>query len=79
MMAEPDWNSIRSRMMALTLKRLAPVKILFLGCLGGASTKAEIIATMVSQMRHWWRNGASDRAIQALQELEKVEEKCSLI
>jgi hypothetical protein len=78
-MTEPDWNSVQSRMMALTLKRLAPVKILFLGCLGGASTKAEIIATMVSQMRHWWRSGARDRAIQALQELEKVEEKCSLI
>lgn len=78
-MLEPDWTSVQSRMMALTLKRLAPVKILFLGCLGGASTKAEMVREMVSQMRHWWRYGARDRAIQALQELEKVEEKCSLI
>jgi hypothetical protein len=78
-MTEPDWNSVQSRMMALTLKRLAPVKILFLGCLGGASTKAETIATMVSQTRYWWRNGARDRAIQALKELEEAEKKCSSI
>lgn len=79
MMAEPDWTSVQSRMMALTLKRLAPVKILFLGCLGGASTKHEMVREMVSQMRHWWRSGASDRAIQALKELEEAEKKCSLI
>ena len=74
---EPDWTDIKRRLTALTLKELRPVKGWFSGCLGGASGKAEIISTMVSQMRHWWRHcadmGGRERTKNVLKDLEKVE------
>lgn len=74
---EPDWTDIKRRMSALTLKELRPVKGWFSGCLGGASGKAEIIATMVSQMQYWWHNcadmGGRERVKNVLKDLETVE------
>lgn len=52
---EPDWDDLRCRLMALTMRQLRPIgRAWFNGSLGGASTKAEYVREMVSQMRHWW-------------------------
>lgn len=54
--AEPNWGEVRDRMLALTLRQLKPVKALFNGCLGGATTKGAIVGEMVGQMQHWWHH-----------------------
>ena len=74
--AEPNWGEVRDRMLALTLKQLKPVKALFNGCLGGASTKGETVGEMVGQMRHWWRNcdwQGKTRVQRVLRELRRAE------
>ena len=54
---EPDWEVIESQLMGMTLAQLKPLRsTVFRGCLGGASSKASVVGTMVSQMRHWWRH-----------------------
>lgn len=77
-MQEPDWNEVEHRMLDLTLKQLKPVKRLFNGCLGGASSKRETVRTMVNQMRYWWRCLEGDagkiRVRHVLEDLEKAEE-----
>jgi hypothetical protein len=75
---EPYWNEIEQRMMALTLKQLRPIRAYFNGCLGGASTKADVVDGMIRQMRHWWRTTEADsperiRIETVTIELEKAE------
>ena len=74
---EPDWNEVEHRMLDLTLKQLKPVKRLFNGCLGGASSKRETVHTMVNQMRYWWRHVEGDmgkiRVRKVLKSLAEVE------
>lgn len=74
---EPDWTDVERRMRALTLRQLKPVRWWFDGCLGGASTKADVCHTMASQMRHWWHAcaewGGRERVANVLKELEKAE------
>lgn len=76
-MQEPDWNEVEHRMLDLTLKQLKPVKGWFNGSLGGVTTKAEMIHTMVNQMRYWWRHVEGDigkiRVRHVLEDLEKAE------
>lgn len=56
---EPDWEMLRQRMDAMTMRQLKPVKAWFCGCLGGVSGKAAVINEMVGQMEHWWRRAQS--------------------
>lgn len=52
---EPSWETVRETLMGMTTKELRGIgRRWFAGCLGGASTKAQIVDEMVSQMRHWW-------------------------
>lgn len=52
---EPDWESLRERLLGMTVRELRGIgRRWFAGCLGGASTKAQVVGEMVSQMRHWW-------------------------
>lgn len=52
---EPSWEAVRETLMAMTTAQLRPIRRdWFAGALGGASTKAQIVGEMVSQMRHWW-------------------------
>lgn len=63
---EPDWTVIESQLMGMTLAQLKPLRsTVFRGSLGGASSKASVVGTMVSQMRHWWRH-AQHLAYEAL-------------
>ena len=74
-MTEPDWTELRDSLMSLTLKQFKPVRKHFLGCLGGASTKAEAVGEMVSQMRHWWRScgeGGRARVAEVLDTIQEV-------
>lgn len=73
---EPDWTVIESQLMGMTLAQLKPLRsTVFRGSLGGASSKAAVVATMVSQMRHWWRHaphlayGALDAIAETLEAL----------
>ena len=80
-MAEPDWDGIRQRMMALTVRQLKPIRWWFSGCLGGASTKAEVTREMASQLRHWWRlpDGLGrGRVANVLGELDAIDGKGAL-
>ena len=55
-MTEPDWEAVRARLMARTVRDLRAIgRAWFPGSLGGASAKAECVGEMVAQMRHWWR------------------------
>lgn len=78
-MLEPDWDEIESRMLALTLKQLKPIKAWFNGCLGGATSKREAVRVMRNQMRYWWRHIDGDagkiRVRRVLKTLEEVEEQ----
>ena len=74
---EPDWEAIAERMMRLTVRQLKPVRWWFNGCLGGASTKSEVVRQMVSQMRHWWRlsdGRGKQRVRNVLKDLKEAEE-----
>lgn len=72
---EPDWGEVRARLMAMPMRKLRPIGSSCLGgMLGGASTKAEYVAEMVSQMSHCWRNDAraiAERALAAIDEAER--------
>ena len=75
---EPNWEDIRRRLMRLTLTQLKPIRAYFNGCLGGASTKADVVDGMIRQMRHWWRTTEVDsperiRIETVTIELEKAE------
>ena len=77
-MDEPNWRELKSRLMALTMKQLRTIgRKWFMGCLGGASTKAEYVGEMVTQMRHWWRlyesEGGHDSVRGILADLERLE------
>ena len=77
-MDEPNWRELKSRLMALTMKQLRPIgRKWFMGCLGGASTKAEYVDEMVTQMRHWWRlyesEGGHESVRGILADLERLE------
>ena len=68
---EPDWTAIEGQLMGLTLAQLKPLRsTVFLGSLGGASSKASVVGTMVSQMQHWWRYAPryADEALDAIAE-----------
>lgn len=55
-MSEPSWDALRDRLGAMTVRELRGIgRRWFAGCLGGASTKAQIVDEMVSQLRYWWR------------------------
>lgn len=75
---EPDWNEVRERLMALTMRELRPLKSgWFNGLLGGASGKTEVVSNMVSQMRHWWNvpdMPGQARVKNILKDLRKIEE-----
>lgn len=52
---EPGWEAVRETLMGMTTSQLKPIRRdWFAGCLGGASTKAQVVGEMVSQLRHWW-------------------------
>lgn len=52
---EPNWNDMRQRLSKLTVKSLRTIgRTWFNGSLGGASSKFELVYTMVSQAQHWW-------------------------
>ena len=52
---EPSWDELRERLFGMTMRELRGIgRDWFAGCLGGASTKAQVVGEMVSQMRHWW-------------------------
>lgn len=74
-MNEPDWKDVESQLSALTLKELRPIKAWFNGAFGGAATKRDIVGTMVSQMRRWWRmEGVGHARVQnVLRQLREVE------
>lgn len=73
---EPVWSDVKRRLSALTLSELRPVKRLFGGSLGGATTKRETVDEMVGQMQHWWKLDfiAQLRVNNVLAELYRVEE-----
>lgn len=53
---EPSWEAVRETLMGMTTAQLKPIRRdWFAGALGGASTKAQVVGEMVSQLRHWWR------------------------
>ena len=55
-MQEPDWDELSERLSRLSVKQLHVVTSRwFAGSMGGASKKSDIVQTMVSQMRHWYR------------------------
>ena len=71
-MTEPNWNSLQERLSKLTLRQIRPIKKKwFDGCMGGASSKYEIVREMVSSMRYWWRN-AEDGQSCVMQIVEEV-------
>ena len=71
---EPDWDELRGRMTALTMRQLQPIKrAWFMGLLGGASSKAETVSIMVSQARYWWHEGLNERVEHVLEDLEAAE------
>ena len=74
-MSEPDWNEVRGRLMALTMRQMRPVRWWFSGCLGGATAKGDVVREMVSQMRHWWHHadGGPARVARVLAELDEAE------
>jgi len=42
-------------LMNMTTAQLKPIRRdWFAGALGGASTKAQVVGEMVTQLRHWW-------------------------
>ena len=52
---EPSWDALRDHLGAMTVRELRGIgRRWFAGCLGGASTKAQIVDEMVTQLRHWW-------------------------
>lgn len=52
---EPSWDALRDHLGAMTVRELRGIgRRWFAGCLGGASTKAQIVDEMVSQLRYWW-------------------------
>ena len=52
---EPSWDELRERLFGMTLRELRGIRRdWFAGSLGGASTKAQVVGEMISQMRHWW-------------------------
>lgn len=73
---EPDWTSIEGQLMGMTLAQLKPLRsTVFLGSLGGASSKAAVVGMMMTQMQHWWRYAPhfADEALDAIAEaLEEV-------
>ena len=75
---EPNWDEVRERLMAMTTKQLRSIgREWFNGILGGASTKADIAATMATQMRNWWLNcaewGGRERVANVLKAIEREE------
>ena len=52
---EPSWDELRERLHGMTMRELRGIcRDWFAGSLGGASTKAQVVGEMISQMRHWW-------------------------
>ena len=52
---EPSWDALRDHLGAMTVRELRGIgRRWFAGCLGGASTKAQIVDEMVSQLQYWW-------------------------
>ena len=52
---EPSWDALRDHLGAMTVRELRGIgRRWFAGCLGGASTKAQVVDEMVTQLRHWW-------------------------
>ena len=77
-MAEPNWEDVRRRLTALTMRQLRTIgRSWFAGCLGGASAKAEYVGEMVAQMRHWWRScadeGGRERVAGVMEDMERTE------
>ena len=53
---EPNWEDVERMLSEMTVKQLRELgRTWFCGCLGGATTKRDIVRAMTSQMRHWWR------------------------
>ena len=53
---EPSWEAVRETLMGMTVRELRGIgRRWFAGCLGGASTKAQVVGEMATQLRHWWR------------------------
>ena len=68
---EPDWSEVERRLGALTVRELRAIASRrFNGCLGGASTKADVAHEMTAQMRHWWRCGKRGRVADVMDGLE---------
>lgn len=73
---EPNWGDVRDRLLDLNLKQLKPIRKIFAGCLGGATTKGEIVGEMVGQMQHWWRRcdwQGKTRVRHVLREIKRAE------
>lgn len=77
-MREPDWDELSGRLSAMTVKQLRSItSAWFVGSMGGASTKRDIVHTMCGQMRNWWRNcaewGGRERVKNVLKTISEVE------
>lgn len=74
---EPSWDELRGRLLGMTVRELRGIRRdWFAGCLGGASTKAQVVGEMVSQLRHWWRmpdGYGRQRVANVLRDVEKIE------
>lgn len=73
---EPRWDELAERLCGLTMRELRGIgRRWFNGALGGASTKADVARTMVTQMRSWWRmpeGYGQQRVRNVLADIDKV-------
>ena len=74
---EPSWDALRDHLGAMTVKELRGIgRRWFNGCLGGASTKAQVVGEMVSQLRYWWHlpDGYDrQRVANVLRDIDEIE------
>ena len=76
-MIEPSWEALKVRLSNLTVKQLRVLtSSWFVGDMGGATTKADIIHIMLIQMASWYRAPEQighGRITNVLADLAKVE------
>lgn len=76
-MREPDWGELKERLSKLTVKQLRKLtSSWFVGDMGGATTKGDIIHIMLIQMASWYRAPEQighGRIANVLADLAKVE------